>query len=84
MIILYAPFIAPTAVTELRVEPEDSTTLRVSWGLPSPPNGPISHYIVYYNETTDPKTTSLVIDGHKYMMVPYPNVSYTDGLNVAL
>ena len=49
---------ASTEITELKVEPLDSSRLTVSWGLPYNPNGPISHYNVLIREQEGPDPPS--------------------------
>ena len=69
-------FTAPTAVTELTVVAVNSTALRASWDIPVYPNGPLSHYMVYYREfsgqgTPFPDITS----AHTEKRVDYVEVS---------
>ena len=49
---------ASTEITELKVEPLDSSRLTVSWGLPYNPNGPISRYNVLIREQEGPDPPS--------------------------
>ena len=67
--------VAPTAVTELSVEPESSTELMVSWELPDNPNGPLSGYVVYYREQTGTQPPLPVItSAYNQSTVDYPEV----------
>ena len=49
---------ASTEITELKVEPLDSSRLTVSWGLPYNPNGPIDRYNVLIREQEGPDPPS--------------------------
>ena len=71
--------IAPTAVTELSVEPESSTELKVSWELPENPNGPLSGYVVYYREQAGTQPPLPVItSSYSQSTVDYPEVDDTE------
>ena len=66
---------APTAVTELRVEPVNSTQLSISWELPDNPNGPLSHYLVFHREQNSSQIPSPDTNGCTESRVDYPQVS---------
>ena len=72
---------APTAVTGLQVKAMASTVLNVSWDLPQFPNGPLSHYRLYYREYRgeDPPSlditsgyTMKIIDHSEVWLVSHP------------
>ena len=54
----------PTAVLNLNAQAISSSEIRVSWNPPSQPNGPISHYVIYYNEGRNEQTGSISSDGY--------------------
>lgn len=70
---------APTAVTELQVVAVDSETLRVTWSLPLTPNGPLSHYLIYYREVIDQQSPSHTpTSDYNMTRVNFPGVSFSE------
>ena len=73
---------ASTEITELKVEPVDSTRLTVSWELPSNPNGPIDHYIVLIRDQEGPDPPSPDdVEGYVQHGVDSPSVCDISLLN---
>ena len=54
----------PSAVVNLTAEAISSTKIRVTWNAPTKPNGPISHYVVYYLEGSTPQTGNISSFGY--------------------
>ncbi|XP_064385915.1 uncharacterized protein LOC135334596 isoform X5 [Halichondria panicea] len=54
----------PSAVVNLTVEANLSTEIIVTWNPPTKPNGPISHYVVYYTKGSTPQTGTISSSGY--------------------
>ncbi len=54
----------PSAVVNLTAEAISSTEIRVTWNPPTKPNGPISHYVVYYLKGSTPQTGTISSSGY--------------------
>ena len=82
-------------VVDLRAEGQSSTSIAVSWDLPTYPNAPITEYIVFYRKISDDTTSvnssavlqdpsNINIEG--YSLKPVSGVNTTqvviDGLEV--
>jgi len=48
----------------LQAVAHNSSALNISWDLPMYPNGPLSHYMVFYRETSTPQTGAIATDGY--------------------
>ncbi len=58
----------PSAVVNLTADAISSTEIRVTWNPPTKPNGPISHYVVYYLEGSSPQTGTISSSGYTRLM----------------
>ncbi len=54
----------PSAVVNLTAEGSSSTEIIVTWNPPTKPNGPISHYVVYYTKGSTPQTGTISSSGY--------------------
>ena len=54
----------PTAIQELETTTLSSSSIEVTWNPPAKPNGPISHYIVYFRENRTAQTGNITSDGY--------------------
>ena len=62
----------PTAVTNLAAVATDFDSILVTWDLPLFPNGPISHYILYYIESDEVKEPPITSSGYASEQVDSP------------
>ncbi len=58
----------PSAVVNLTAEGSSSTEIIVTWNPPTKPNGPISHYVVYYTRGNTPQTGTISSSGYEQQM----------------
>ena len=56
--------VEPTAVTNLAAVATDFESILVTWDLPLFPNGPISHYILYYIESDEVQEPPITSSGY--------------------
>ena len=62
----------PTAVTNLAAVATDFDSILVTWDLPLFPNGPISHYILYYIESDEVQEPPIISSGYINKQVDAP------------
>ena len=55
----------PTAIRELETNAVSSSSIQVTWNPPAEPNGPISHYVVYFRENGTAQTSSITSNGYR-------------------
>ena len=55
----------PSAIRNLQINATSSSSLQVTWDSPADPNGPISHYIVYYREGETAQTGRISSAGYR-------------------
>lgn len=55
----------PSAIRNLQISATSSSSLLVTWDPPANPNGPISHYIVYYREGETAQTGRISSAGYR-------------------
>ena len=58
---------APTAVTNLTAVATSNQSIQVSWALPLYPNGPISHYDLFYRESDTPQQPPNIMSDSRYI-----------------
>ncbi len=54
----------PTAILNPEAEAISSSAIRVSWNPPSKPNGPISHYVLYYIKGNNRQMENISSNGY--------------------
>ncbi len=54
----------PSAVVNLTAEAISTTEIRVTWNPPTKPNGPISHYVVFYAKGSTSQTGNISSSGY--------------------
>ena len=65
-----------SSVTSLDGRAVTSTAISVTWNLPQCPNGVISEYIVYYDQSDTRRTSNINTDGFNSVRVPSNTFEY--------
>ena len=60
----------PTAVTNLQAVPNSFSSIRVTWSIPTFPNGPVGRYAVYYRDADTVQVAPIQSEGYNSHIVP--------------
>ena len=60
-------FLEPISVMSLQAAAHSSSALNITWDLPRYPNGPLSHYVIFYQEANTPQTGTIITS--QYTMI---------------